>query len=66
MEERGTDSAYISRIQALRNKHAVLSVRVDEEQRRLSTTDFYLKQLKKQKYLLKQEIEELRRAANSG
>ncbi len=52
-------SASTSRIEALRAKHASLKSRIESEQRLPSTTDFYLRQLKKQKLLLKEEIERI-------
>jgi len=63
MKERGIQHAYISRIQALRNKHAILNQRIEEVQNRPSTTDFYLRQLKKQKLFIKEEIEGIRKAS---
>lgn len=65
MKDRGNNSAYISRIKALRNKHALLSERIEKEQSRPSTTDFYLRQLKKQKLLLKDKLEGVLQASNS-
>ncbi|MGH1403474.1 MAG: YdcH family protein [Alphaproteobacteria bacterium] len=47
-----------SRIEALRVKHAELSRKVESEQRDLSTSDYYLNQLKKQKLLIKEEIQD--------
>lgn len=57
MTARGTSSVQSSRIEALRSKHAMLKDRIAEEQRQPSTTDFYLTQLKKQKLMIKEEIE---------
>ncbi|PCJ97496.1 MAG: DUF465 domain-containing protein [Zetaproteobacteria bacterium] len=53
-----------SRIEALRAKHHALSKEVDDAYKNLSTTDFQLSQLKKQKLVVKENIEneEKRRA----
>lgn len=56
---RGT-SAVTSRIEALKQKHAALKSRIDEMRGLPSTTDFYLNQLKKQKLMLKEQIEGIR------
>lgn len=45
-----------SRIDALRQKHAHLSNRIEEEQRRPALADFYLRQLKKEKLLVKEQL----------
>ena len=44
------------RIHALRQRHAALSQEVEDARKSLSTTDFYLNQLKKLKLLVKEEI----------
>lgn len=44
------------RVNALKEKHANLSVRVDNAQKDKSTTDYYLNQLKKQKLFLKEKL----------
>ncbi len=65
MTDRGTSaisSSSATRIEALRHKHAVLKHRIEVMQGMPSTTDFYLKQLKKQKLILKEEIEGIRTA----
>ena len=57
MTQRGISATTpASRIEALRHKHAVLKSRIEEMQNMPSTTDFYLRQLKKQKLRLKEEI----------
>lgn len=48
-------------IQALRAKHEALSEQIDTARKDLSTTDFYLNQLKKQKLVLKEQIEGIRK-----
>jgi hypothetical protein len=63
MAHRGTATTYISRVQALRNKHALLSAQIEEAQRSPSATDIYLQQLKKQRLVLKEEIEGIRKAS---
>ena len=45
-----------SRVMALRAKHAELSRKVEDEQKTLSSPDYYLRHLKKQKLLLKEEL----------
>ncbi len=60
MTARAMSSAHVSRIKALREKHAFLSDTIEKMQGRPSTTDFYLRQLKKQKLMLKEEIEGIR------
>ena len=60
MTAQGLASSQTSRIKALQDKHAAISHQVKEAQISLSTTDYYLNQLKKQKLLLKEEIEGLR------
>lgn len=47
-------------IKALRHKHATLSQKVDEARNHHSTSDYYLSQLKKEKLLLKEQIEGIR------
>ncbi|MGQ0528139.1 MAG: DUF465 domain-containing protein [Alphaproteobacteria bacterium] len=62
MTARGLSTAQ-SRLEALKQKHSILSMRVEEAYKTLSTTDFYLKQLKKEKLVLKEKIEGVRRKA---
>ena len=52
-----------SRLEALRKKHALLSLQVEEGHRNPSTCDFYLKQLKKHKLMIKQKMHETARGA---
>lgn len=49
-----------ARVEALRARHALLSQKIESSQRRLSTNDSYLKDLKRQKLRLKEEIEGIR------
>ncbi len=64
MTARGLASSQTSRIRALQNKHNSLSRNIEAAQSCPSTTDFYLKQLKKQKLHLKDAMEELRSATS--
>ena len=66
MSEQGLLSAQQSRIEALRQRHQILSSRIEEAYKSPSTTDFYLRQLKKQKLVLKEEIEELRESGRAS
>lgn len=50
----------LSRLNALREKHALFKSKIREAQKSPSTTDFYLNQLKKQKLMIKEEIEGIR------
>ncbi|MCC7305697.1 MAG: DUF465 domain-containing protein [Alphaproteobacteria bacterium] len=60
MSERGLATAQ-SRVQALQQKHAILSSRIHEAHNHPSSTDFYLRQLKKERLLIKEALEEMRR-----
>ena len=60
MPSRVLSSSQPSRLEALRVRHAVLSSRLEEAQKFPSTNDFFLRQLKKEKLMLKEEIEGLR------
>lgn len=53
-------SAKTSRLEALQKRHTVLSSKIEEAQKSPSTTDFFLRQLKKQKLALKEEMEGIR------
>lgn len=46
-----------ARLEALRARHAALSHKIEMEQNRPGTSDWYLKALKQQKLHLKEEIE---------
>ncbi len=59
MTARGLASSQVSRIKALQEKHSVLSRNIEEAQNSPATTDFYLKQLKKQRLYLKDAMQEL-------
>jgi hypothetical protein len=60
MPSRVLTSSQPSRIEALRARHAALNSRLEDAQKSPSTNDFFLRQLKKQKLMLKEEIEGLR------
>ncbi len=60
MSALGLTASKASRLNALREKHSVLKEKIEEEQKSLSVTDFYLRQLKKKKLLLKEKIEGIR------
>ncbi len=53
------------RILALKEKHTELKRKVEEAQKDLSTTDFYLKQLKKEKLVVKEEIANFKETASA-
>ena len=59
-------SSQKSRLEALRNRHSLLSSRIEEAQKSPSTTDFFLRQLKKQKLMLKEEIEGIRESGRAS
>lgn len=66
MTTRGTSASYAAHLEALRKKHAQLESQIAENQKGRSTTDFYIKQLKKLKLLVKEEIETVsRKTANA-
>lgn len=48
-----------SRLEALKGKHSLLSSRIEDAQKSPSTTDYYLRHLKKQKLKVKEEIESI-------
>ena len=66
MSVQGLLSAQKSRVEALRKRHAMLSTRIEEAQKSPATTDFYLRQLKKQKLVLKEEIEGIRESGRAS
>ncbi len=63
MAERGMLTDYPSRIDALKDKYFIVNARIDEALKRPSTTSYYVTQLKKQRLLLKEEIEGIRKAS---
>lgn len=54
------------RLKALQSKHQILSQRIVEAQSHPSTADFYVRQLKKQKLIIKEELEGIRRKKASA
>jgi hypothetical protein len=66
MPTRALLSSQESRVQALQNRHAVLSNKVEEAYRSPSTTDFYLRQLKKEKLALKEEMLGIRESEHAS
>lgn len=58
-----TSSSPSSRLEALQAKHNALKSQIESEQRSPSATDFYLRQLKKQKLQIKEKIEGMRGTA---
>ncbi|MCB1651035.1 MAG: YdcH family protein [Alphaproteobacteria bacterium] len=58
-------SSQNSRLQALRNRHTDLSNQIEEAHRSPSTTDFFLRQLKKQKLIVKEEIHRIRESGTA-
>lgn len=61
MTDRGIVSSQESRFKTLQQKHALLSSQIQEVYNTPSAADFYLKQLKKQKLRLKDELERFKR-----
>lgn len=49
-----------SRLEALRARHAILADRIKDLQKSPASSEFYLKQLKKQKLIIKEEIAGIR------
>ena len=45
------------RVDALKEKHQKLSQRIDDARKRISISDFYISDLKKQKLIVKEQIE---------
>lgn len=67
MTARGlASSSATSRLEALQAKHNALKSHIETEQRSPAATDFYLRQLKKQKLQLKEQIEDARRAGSGS
>lgn len=60
IHHREPENLPMTRVEALREKHAAYKDKIREAQKCPSTTDFYLSQLKKQKLMIKEEIEGIR------
>ncbi len=63
MASRYLSSTHQSRIESLRKQHEILSGKIDEARKCVSVSDFYLSQLKKQKLMLKEQIEGISKTA---
>ena len=61
-----SDYSTAPRVQALKERHAALSEQIDEARKSLSTTDFYLNQLKKQKLKIKEKISAMEQGDEDG
>lgn len=59
-------SSQNSRLEALKVKHSALSTRIEKIQKMPSVASHYLQTLKKQKLVLKEEIEGIRRSSAAG
>lgn len=55
-----------SRLKALRDKHEALSRQIEEAQRSLSTKDFFISQLKKQKLRVKEKLDRFHSSAQEA
>jgi hypothetical protein len=58
-KKRRTPMSLGSHLEELRKKHQTLSEKVEEAQRSLGTNDLTIKEMKKKKLVLKEEIERL-------
>ena len=65
MPSRGAETAPLSRLESLRKKHLLYKRQIKEAQRSPGA-EFYLKQLKKQKLLVKEEIEGIRESGRAS
>jgi len=56
------------RLKALKDKHSALSKKVEEAQKSMLDNDFYIKQLKKQKLSVKEQLamEEIQASSSSA
>lgn len=62
MHSTGLASAQSARLDALCARHAALAEKIEQEQSRVTASDWYVRDLKKQKLRLKEEIEEIKEA----
>lgn len=60
LPEGKTSNLPVSRVESLRAKHSMYKDLIRQAQQSPSTTDFYLRQLKKQKLMIKEELEGIR------
>lgn len=58
-QTRGNTYTSSSRVDALRERHAVLSRDIDQLMKHLSTSDLDLRRLKREKLQIKEEIEKI-------
>ncbi len=66
MSANAMTSTHNSRLEALQARHSDLAARIEKEQQRPVTASHHLQALKKQKLVLKEEIEELRRSSGTS
>lgn len=57
-----SESVPVTRLESLQSKHSELSQKIERELQSPSAADFYIHQLKKQKLLLKDEIEKMKQS----
>lgn len=50
---------FYTRLETLKRKHAILDQQIAKEERNPNTADYYLKQLKRQKLLLRDQMEDI-------
>lgn len=65
MPHHGMLASQSSRLEALKTRHSALSHRVEKEQQSAAANDSDIKEWKRQKLLLKDEISELEKIAGS-
>ena len=66
MQETGLSEVSTSRVEALRQKHLAMKEKIQDARKSPSTSDDYMSNLKKQKLLIKEELEELRTQRKSA
>ena len=59
MTAQGISPSHEAKIRALRAKHSQISDQIEEVQKSPGAADYYLKQLKRQKLVLKDTIEQM-------
>ena len=70
MSKGSSSVSFYTRLETLKRKHAVLDTQIRKEQNNPNTADYYLKQLKRQKLFLKDQMEDVltslrRKSANT-
>ncbi|MCK5285420.1 MAG: DUF465 domain-containing protein [Alphaproteobacteria bacterium] len=63
MKERGILTEYPSRIDALKNRYFIIKAQINKAQKQVSIDDYYVTKLKKQKLILKEQIEGIRKVS---